>query len=251
MNTGSGGTAGIQPCSVSVFPAARARRSWASSRPGSNCSSRPATSVEQRPDIWIANRLNYNNANRNTFGLRPVGRLKPGVALARAQEEADAVSAHIREQFPVSKGSGFHARLEPMHKTLVDEVRPAILALMGAVIFLLLIACANVANLLLVRSSLRQPELAVRAALGAGRGRVIRQMLAEAVVLTALGAAGGVALAWIGIRELLSIAPANLPRLETIRIDPIVLAVHAGHRRSRPRFCSGWCRPGAHSGWIW
>jgi predicted permease len=183
----------------------------------------PGTNVEQRPDFWIADRLNYNNANRNTFGLRPVGRLKPGVALVRAQEEADAVSAHIREQFPVSKGSGFHARLEPMHKTLVEEVRPAILALMGAVIFLLLIACANVANLLLVRSSLRQPELAVRAALGAGRGRVIRQMLAEAVVLTALGAAGGIALAWVGIRELLSIAPANLPRLETVRIDPIVL----------------------------
>ncbi len=183
----------------------------------------PGTNVEQRPDFWIANRLNYNNANRNTFGLRPVGRLKPGVALVRAQEEADAVSARIRDEFPVSKGSGFHARLEPMHKTLVEEVRPAILALMGAVIFLLLIACANVANLLLVRSSLRQPELAVRAALGAGRGRVIRQMLAEAVVLTALGAAGGVALAWIGIRELLSIAPANLPRLDTIRIDPIVL----------------------------
>ena len=70
----------------------------------------PGTNVEQRPDIWIANRLNYNNANRNTFGLRPVGRLKPGVALARAQEEADAVSARIREQFPVSKGSGFNAR---------------------------------------------------------------------------------------------------------------------------------------------
>jgi putative ABC transport system permease protein len=183
----------------------------------------PGTNVEQRPDFWIANRLTYNNANRNTFGLRPVGRLKPGVTLARAQEEADAVSAHIREQFPVSKGSGFQARLEPMHKTLVDEVRPALLALMGAVIFLLLIACANVANLLLVRSSLRQSELAVRAALGAGRGRVVRQMLAEAVVLTALGAAGGVALAWIGIRELISIAPANLPRLETIRIDPSVL----------------------------
>jgi putative ABC transport system permease protein len=183
----------------------------------------PGTSVEQRPDFWIANRLNYNNANRNTFGLRPVGRFKPGVALARAQEEADVVSANIREQFPVSKGSGFHARLEPMHKTLVDEARPAILALMGAVIFLLLIACANVANLLLVRASLRQPELAVRAALGAGRGRVIRQMLAESVVLTVLGAAGGIALAWIGIRQLLSIAPANLPRLETIRIDPIVL----------------------------
>ncbi|MGH9314179.1 MAG: ABC transporter permease [Vicinamibacterales bacterium] len=187
----------------------------------------PGTNVEQKPDIWIANRLSYNNANRHQFGLRPVGRLKPGAALARAQEEVEAVAAKIRNDNPVSKGSGFYARLEPMHKTLVDEVRPAILALMGAVIFLLLIACANVANLLLVRASLREPELAVRAALGAGRWRVVRQMLAEAFLLTALGAVAGVALAWIGIRQLLAIAPANLPRLDSIHIDPIVLAFTA------------------------
>ena len=210
----------------------------------------PATNVEQRPDFWIANRLNYNNANRNTFGLRPVGRLKPGVALARAQEEADAVSARIREQFPVSKGSGFNARLEPMHKTLVDEVRPAILALMGAVIFLLLIACANVANLLLVRSSLRQPELAVRAALGAGRGRVVRQMLAEALCSPR----------W---------APRAASRSRGSAFDSccrLLPRIFRGSRRSasipscgcsrwpslsRPRPYSAWCRPGARSGWIW
>ncbi len=115
-----------------------------------------------------------------------------------------------------------------MHKTLVEEVRPAIIALMGAVIFLLLIACANVANLLLVRASLRGPELAVRAALGAGRWRVVRQMLAEAAVLTSLGTVAGIALAWAGIRQLQAIAPANLPRLEMIRIDPIVLLFTAG-----------------------
>jgi putative ABC transport system permease protein len=188
----------------------------------------PGTNVEPRPDIWIALRLNYNNANRNTFGLRPIGRLKPGATLARAQEEVEAVAAKIRNDHPVSKGSGFYARLEPMHKTLVEEVRPALLALMGAVIFLLLIACANVANLLLVRASLREPELAVRAALGAGRWRVVRQMLAEAILLTAIGTVAGVALAWAGIRQLLAIAPANLPRLETIRIDPIVLLFTAG-----------------------
>jgi predicted permease len=194
----------------------------------------PGTNVEQRPDFWIANRLTYNPANRHQFGLRPVGRLKPGTTLARgatlarAQEEVEAVAARIRAENAVSKGSGFYARLEPMHGTLVQQVRPAILALMGAVIFLLLIACANVANLLLVRASLREPELAVRAALGAGRWRVVRQMLAEAFVLTALGVIAGVALAWIGIRQLIAIAPANLPRLDTIRIDPVVLVFTAG-----------------------
>lgn len=183
----------------------------------------PAANVEQKPDIWVANRLNYDNANRNTYGLRPVGRLRDGVSIERAQEDVDAVAARIREDFPVAKGSGFYARLEPMHKTLVEEVRPAILALMGAVIFLLLIASANVANLLLVRTSLRQPELAVRAALGAGRWRVIGQMLMESCVLTALGTLVGVVLAWIGIRQLLAFAPANLPRLDSIGIDPTVL----------------------------
>jgi putative ABC transport system permease protein len=188
----------------------------------------PEASVEQKPDIWIANRLTYDNANRNTFGLRPVGRLKPGATLARAQEVVESVSARIREDFPISKGAGFFARLEPMHRTLIENVRPAILALMGAVIFLLLIACANVANLLLVRASLRAPELAMRAALGAGRWRVVRQMLAESLLLAALGAVAGVALAWIGIRQLIAVAPAYLPRLDTIRIDPVVLGFTVG-----------------------
>jgi putative ABC transport system permease protein len=187
----------------------------------------PGSNVEQKPDIWVANRLDYDNANRNTYGLRPVGRLRDGVSIERAQEDVEAVAARIREDFPVAKGSGFYARLEPMHKTLVDEVRPAILALMGAVIFLLLIACANVANLLLVRTSLRQSELAMRAALGAGRWRVIGQMLMESCVLTALGTLAGVLLAWIGVRQLLAFAPANVPRLDAIGIDPTVLVFTA------------------------
>ena len=183
----------------------------------------PDTNVERRPDIWIANRLTYNNANRHTFGLRPIGRLRPGATLARAQEEVEAVAARIRAEHAISRGSGFYARLEPMHKTLVDEVRPAILALMGAVVFLLLIACANVANLLLVRASLREPEIAMRSALGAGRWRVIRQMLMEAIVLTGIGTIAGVALAWVGIRQLLALAPANIPRADTVAIDSVVL----------------------------
>ena len=195
--------------------------------PGLELMFAPGANVEQRPDFWIANRLGYNNANRNTFGLRPIGRLKPGVTLAQAQEQVESVAAKLRQDFPIQMTAGFYARLEPMHKTLVDDVRPAILALTGAVIFLLLIACANVANLLLVRAWVREAELAVRAALGAGRWRIVRQMLADAFVLTALGAVLGVALAWVGIRQLLAIAPANLPRLDTVRIDPTVLVFTA------------------------
>ena len=110
-----------------------------------------------------------------------------------------------------------------MRQHLVSEVRPAILALMGAVIFLLLIACANVANLLLVRASLRQRELAIRSAIGASWWDLARQILSEALLLATIGALGGLGIAWLGIHELLAIAPAHLPRLDTIRIDSTVL----------------------------
>jgi predicted permease len=188
----------------------------------------PADNMETAPDVWTAQRLSYNNANRNGYFLRPIGRLKAGVTLSRAQDQVEAAASVIRQNFPLYATARFYERIEPMHKTLVEEVRPAILALMGAVIFLLLIACANVANLLLVRASLRGSELAVRSALGAGRWRIVRQMLAEGFLLTALGAGVGVALALVGIRELLSVAPENLPRLDTVTIDPIVLAFTAG-----------------------
>jgi pimeloyl-ACP methyl ester carboxylesterase len=109
----------------------------------------------------------------------------------------------------------------------VEDVQPAILALMGAVIFLLLIACANVGNLLLVRASLRERELAVRAALGGSWMRLVRQMFSEALLLAALGTTGGLALAAFGIQQLRAIAPANLPRLDQIKIDPEVLGFTA------------------------
>ncbi len=192
--------------------------------PGFELLFRPSAEVERRPDIWIAARLAYNNANRNTYFLRAIGRLKPGVTLRQAQEEVDLVSAGIRRNFSLYRTARFRYRTEPMKQYMVAEVRPAILALMGAVIFLLLIACANVANLLLVRVSLRERELAVRAALGGGRWRLVRQMLSEALLLTGFGALLGVGLAWLGIHELLRIAPANLPRLDSAPLDPLVLA---------------------------
>lgn len=187
----------------------------------------PNLNIEPSPDIWVANRLAYDAANRLNVSLQPVGRLKPGVELAQAQSEVDAVAAEERHEVPILQTAGYNIRLEPMKAYLVTEVRPAILALMGAVVFLLLIACSNVANLLLVRASLRERELAVRTALGGSRWRLVRQMLAEALLLSGFGTLLGVGLAWAGVRELLAIAPANLPRLESITINPMVVVFAA------------------------
>ena len=177
-------------------------------------------SSEPGPDVWIANNRGYDEAHRGDWMQRVIGRLKPGVTRDRAQAQVDRVAAGWR--FP-----DLRVLLAPWHQTLVQDVQPAILALMGAVIFLLLIACANVASLLLVRMSLRERELAVRAALGAGRGRLARQMLAEATLLSGLGTLLGIALAWLGLRALLAMVPANIPRMETVAIDWPVLGFAA------------------------
>jgi putative ABC transport system permease protein len=187
----------------------------------------PDTNTEAAPDVWIANRLGYDAADRNGVSMRAVGRLKDGVSLERAQAAADGVAAEARKNFLIEGTAGYAIRLEPMRQHLVSEARPAIVALMGAVIFLLLIACANVANLLLVRASLRERELAVRAAIGGSWWHLVRQILAEAFLLAALGSVAGLGLAWLGIHELLVIAPANLPRLDSIRIDSFVLGFTA------------------------
>src|SRR6185437_6049330 len=110
----------------------------------------PEAETEADPEVWVANRLNYDNRNRNSVSMRAVARLKDGVSLGQAQAAADNVTADTRKNFPIERTAGYAVRLEPMRKHLVAEVQPTILALMGAVIFLLLIACANVANLLLV-----------------------------------------------------------------------------------------------------
>jgi predicted permease len=187
----------------------------------------PAANVETTPDVWIANRLDYDAAHRNGVSIHAVGKLKDGVSIEQAQSAVETVAAETRKNFPIQRTAGYFIRVEPMRQHLVSEVRPAILALMGAAIFLLFIACANVANLLLVRASLRERELAVRAALGASWWNLARPMLAEAFLLAVLGAIGGLALAWLGIRALLVIAPANLPRLDTIRIDSVALGFTA------------------------
>jgi putative ABC transport system permease protein len=188
---------------------------------------RPDKNVEQRPDLWMAGRLNYGTP-RTGLAWRLIARLRHGVTLQRAQAQADAVAEQSRAADPIIRGMGFAIRLEPMQPYLVSQVRPAILALMGAVIFLLLIACSNVANLFLVRASLRGRDLAVRTAMGASWWRLARQMLAEALLVGAAGSALGFGLAWAGIHDLLAIAPANLPRADSIRMDPAVLFFSVG-----------------------
>lgn len=184
----------------------------------------PASSeILPKPDIYIANRLRYDNANRLSVSMRVIGRLQPGVTSREAQAAVDQAAAEQRKIAPILNTAGLALRVVPMQKQFTSEVRPAILALMGAVIFLWLIACSNVANLLLVRASMRQRELAIRSAIGAGWWHLARQILSEAALLAAIGAVGGLGIAWLGIHELLVIAPANLPRLDSIRIDSTVL----------------------------
>ena len=179
--------------------------------------------ITRIPDVITASRINLDGASRINVIFRLIGRLKPGASVGEAQAQLDALGADLRKQFPIKQTAGVYFRAEPMHENLVADVRPIVLALMGAVVFVLLIACANVANLILVRTSRREREFAVRAALGGSRGRLVRQMLSEAVVLSVGGSLLGLVLADAGVKMLLSIGPANLPRVEDVQLDPTVL----------------------------
>jgi len=183
----------------------------------------PTTGVERNPDIYSVLRIDYATASRTNVFLRLVGRLKPGVTLPQAQQQLDNIAADLRRRFPIKESAGLRIRAEWMRDDLVADVRPAIIALMGAVSFVLLIACANVANLMLVRAAARERELAVRSALGGTRWGLIRQMLTESLLVAALGALVGFGLAEAGIKLLLVLAPENLPRMDSVSADPIVL----------------------------
>jgi putative ABC transport system permease protein len=183
----------------------------------------PGTNVDPRPDILIASRANFETGSRNNVSLRVVAKLKPGVSFQQAQAELDRLSADLRSRFPIKQTSDMNLRIEPMHDDLVADVRPQLVALMGAVVFVLLIACANVANLLLVRASARERELAVRAAMGGNRWRIVRQLVVESLVLAAIGGGAGLLLAQFGIDALIQLSPEGLPRANAVALDRNVL----------------------------
>jgi predicted permease len=179
------------------------------------------TLLEQWDDLLLARSREMHP------GMYVVGRLKPGVTEAQAQSEMTAIAARLAEAYP--KANSKHGvNVAPLAGVIVGNVRPTLLVLLGAVAFVLLIACANVANLLLARSAGRQKEIAIRSAIGAGRGRVVRQLLTESVVLALAGGLAGLAIARWGTQAVLAAVPGGLPRMENIGVDGWVLAFTLG-----------------------
>ena len=166
------------------------------------------------PDMWT-------ESGRGERGYAVLARLKPGVSLEQAQADLSVIAAALAAEHPVDQGVG--VAVKRLADSRVGELRPMLYLLMGAVSLILLIACVNLANLLLARNSARQRELAVRAALGAGSGGLVRQLLAETLLLSLIGGAVGFACAEIGLRALARMHPENLPQLGSVGIDWRVL----------------------------
>jgi putative ABC transport system permease protein len=178
-------------------------------------------------EFWQPIAINPTKATRGGHFLAVIGRLKPGVSLAQAGSEMKAISERLAQQYPENSAKE-SAEVVLLHEQLVGGVRRGLLTLLAAVGIVTLIACANVANLLLVRASVRGKELAIRAALGAGRGRLAMQMLAESLVLAVSGGLLGLALAYLAIKPLQTLSAGSVPRAADVTIDvPVLLFVAA------------------------
>ena len=176
-------------------------------------------------DVWTPLSFDPNDAHgrsRKARSLSVVGRLADGVPLERAQRDMTLIAGRLATTYPDSN-AGWGARVVAAQEQLVTTVRPALLMISGAVGFLLLIVCANVANLILARLSSRRGEIAVRAALGAGRLQLVRQVMAESFLLSAIGGALGLLVAWAGVRLVHALPEGSLPRMQEVRLDGGVL----------------------------
>ena len=170
-------------------------------------------------DAWGVLPSNLGEFEREAAWLTVVARLKSGATLEQAQSDMDRIATSLRGTYQFHATQKMQIVVGGMHQEVVEHARPALLALLGAVAFVLLIVCANIANLMLVRASERGREIAVRAAIGSGRGRIVAQMLTESLVLSAGGTILGLLLAWAGIKVIKALSPANLPRIDQVSLD--------------------------------
>ena len=178
-------------------------------------------------DLWVNMTWGMQIQSRLARWMSAVGRLSDEHGLDAARADVVAIAARLAQENP-NTNRGWTVTMEKLHDEMVGDTRTALLILLGATGFILLIACANVANLLLSRSEVRAKEIAVRVAFGAGRGRLIRQLVTESLVLAGAGALLGLAVAQIGVKVLLGLAPVTLPRGDTIALDGTVLSIMAG-----------------------
>jgi predicted permease len=185
-----------------------------------------ALRLEQPVEVWRPLVTDSTLPRRSDF-LTVFGRLRPGVPLERAQEEMITVAARLEAQYPATN-AGWSAEVVSLREQVVGEIRPALLVFMGAVALVLLVACANVANLMLARVAARSRELGVRAALGASRGRIAAELLLECALVALLGGVAGLLIAVWGIDAMRSLQPGTIPRLEEIGVDLRVLGFTFG-----------------------
>ena len=181
----------------------------------------PAFDFPSRAQAWVPLEILPDPSTRSAHNYDVLGRLRPGTSIRQAQEDMNVIAARLAKAYIDDKDDGI--KVVPLYDEIVGPVRPAFLILLAAVTLVLLIACVNISGLQLARATVRAKELSLRAALGAGRARLIRQLLTEAVLLAIAGGGVGLALAMAGTAILRHSAPANIPRLENIRVDTSIL----------------------------